>query len=130
MFVLASATIMASANMFGPSYIITRGAPADQDEDAISTPHRTSDQALRQFDMGHRVRDELHPRRVPEWWLSALRLRRRSGTGARMTHRHPKAAAHLLHLVLGGDRGAVQSPLVYMSSPRSRPARRPLTEPQ
>ncbi|GAA3015350.1 sugar ABC transporter permease [Streptosporangium longisporum] len=46
---VVNATILASANMFGQSYIITRGAPADQTKTAI---YLIAETGLRQFDMG------------------------------------------------------------------------------
>ncbi|MFI6510586.1 carbohydrate ABC transporter permease [Streptosporangium sp. NPDC050855] len=42
-------TILASANMFGQSYLITGGAPADQTKTAI---HLIAETGLRQFDLG------------------------------------------------------------------------------
>ncbi|WP_196442376.1 carbohydrate ABC transporter permease [Planomonospora sp. ID67723] len=44
-----NATILASANMFGQSYLITAGAPADQTKTAI---YLIAETGLRQFDMG------------------------------------------------------------------------------
>lgn len=46
---VVNATILASANMFGQSYLITAGAPADQTKTAI---YLISETGLRQFDMG------------------------------------------------------------------------------
>ncbi|MEU4831648.1 sugar ABC transporter permease [Streptosporangium sp. NPDC023615] len=46
---VVNATILASANMFGQSYLITRGAPADQTKTAI---YLIAETGLRQFDMG------------------------------------------------------------------------------
>ncbi|MEU6432027.1 sugar ABC transporter permease [Microbispora sp. NPDC046973] len=46
---VVNATILASANMFGQSYLITVGAPADQTKTAI---YLIAETGLRQFDMG------------------------------------------------------------------------------
>ncbi|WP_206184962.1 carbohydrate ABC transporter permease [Thermoactinospora rubra] len=46
---VVNATILASANMFGQSYLITAGAPADQTKTAI---YLIAETGLRQFDMG------------------------------------------------------------------------------
>jgi multiple sugar transport system permease protein len=46
---VVNATILASANMFGQSYLITGGAPADQTKTAI---YLIAETGLRQFDMG------------------------------------------------------------------------------
>ncbi|GGP79048.1 carbohydrate ABC transporter permease [Streptosporangium pseudovulgare] len=49
MLFVVNTTILASANMFGQSYLITRGAPADQTKTAI---YLIAETGLRQFDMG------------------------------------------------------------------------------
>ncbi|GGS95578.1 glycerol-3-phosphate ABC transporter permease [Planobispora rosea] len=46
---VVNATILASANMFGQSYLITAGAPADRTKTAI---YLIAETGLRQFDMG------------------------------------------------------------------------------
>ncbi|MDP9861544.1 MULTISPECIES: carbohydrate ABC transporter permease [Streptosporangium] len=46
---VVNSTILASANMFGQSYLITGGAPADQTKTAI---YLIAETGLRQFDMG------------------------------------------------------------------------------
>jgi multiple sugar transport system permease protein len=46
---VVNATILASANMFGQSYLMTRGSPADQTKTAI---YLIAETGLRQFDMG------------------------------------------------------------------------------
>ncbi|MDH2429456.1 sugar ABC transporter permease [Sphaerisporangium sp. TRM90804] len=46
---VVNATILASANMFGQSYLLTSGAPADQTKTAI---YLIAETGLRQFDMG------------------------------------------------------------------------------